>query len=92
MSGTWKLKCTSSGETQSYEFICGDGAKQTVDLASGEEFLTWELHGNGDVKLNGDGVESCPDSWGRTDVNHIGVGGDIKLEVTPPQGWLKLYL
>ena len=94
VSETWKLKCTSSGvgEIQSYELICGDDAKQTVDLASGEKFLTWELHGNGDVKLNGDGVESCPDSWGEIDVNYIRVAGDIKLEVSPPQGWLVLYL
>ena len=93
VSETWKLKCTSSGagEIQSYEFICGD-VKQTVDLASDEDFLTWELHGNGDVKLNGDEVESCPDSWGRIDVNSIRVNGDIKLEVTPPQCWLILYL
>ena len=90
---TWKLKCTSSGpeKIQSYEVICGD-VTQTVNLASDEEFLTWELHGNGTVKLNGDGVESCPDRWGEIDVNEIRVGGQIHLEVTPPQGWLILYL
>ena len=96
VSETWKLKCTSSeaGETQSYEFICGDDATQTqtVYLASDEDFLTWELHGNGDVKVNGKGVESCPDSWGKVDVNYIVVTGQIHLEVTPPQGWLILYL
>ena len=92
---TWKLKCTSSGDTQSYEYFCGDEATQTqtqtVNLASGEEFLTWELHGDGTVKLNGDEFESCTKIWGEV-VNYIWVGGGIKLEVTPPQGWLILYL
>ena len=87
--GVWSLERIN---LQNYELICKKGDEdsadsQTFDIAFNEEPLSWEVHGDGSVMMNGE--KKCSNLLTENDVTHINVkGGDIKLEVTPPTGWL----